>query len=186
MQGGPNAFCLLRLCVYFPESYPSLSHPVAELSAPWLYEDMRKRLVESLVKIYHESVGEVVVFRWVEWLKVLLISLRSSRLQGLNKETHCDLFICFMLFVSFLSRLCSSVQCAAVLIMGFLMSDKNSALFCSLGPGMDVERSRCLDAETYSTRSFAYSSFFCLWVLSAGLHHWPSLTAHILCHICFG
>lgn len=69
MQGGPNAFCLLRLCVYFPESYPSLSHPVAELSAPWLYEDMRKRLVDSLVKIYQESVGEVVVFRWVEWLK---------------------------------------------------------------------------------------------------------------------
>lgn len=27
------------------------------------------RLVESLVKIYQESVGEVVVFRWVEWLK---------------------------------------------------------------------------------------------------------------------
>lgn len=66
----------LRLGVHFPESYPSASCPVAELQAPWLSENSRRRVADMFADLYAESVGEVVVFRWVEWLKVLINSFR--------------------------------------------------------------------------------------------------------------
>lgn len=68
-DGSSNGELSLRLGVHLPESYPSASSPVAELHAPWLSENTRRRLVEMLTNLYEESVGEVVVFRWVEWLK---------------------------------------------------------------------------------------------------------------------
>lgn len=68
-DGSSNGELSLRLGVHLPESYPSASCPVAELHAPWLSENSRRRVVESFTGLYEESVGEVVVFRWVEWLK---------------------------------------------------------------------------------------------------------------------
>jgi hypothetical protein len=70
-DGSSNGELSLRLGVHLPESYPSASCPVAELHAPWLSENSRRRVVESFTGLYEESVGEVVVFRWVEWLKVV-------------------------------------------------------------------------------------------------------------------
>jgi len=70
-DGSTNGELSLRLGVHLPESYPSASCPVAELHAPWLSENSRRRVVEMFTNLYEESVGEVVVFRWVEWLKVL-------------------------------------------------------------------------------------------------------------------
>lgn len=76
-DGSSNGELSLRLGVHLPESYPSASSPVAELHAPWLSENTRRRLVEMLTNLYEESVGEVVVFRWVEWLKVITPFLLS-------------------------------------------------------------------------------------------------------------
>lgn len=71
-DGSSSGELALRLGVHFPESYPSASCPVAELHAPWLSENSREKLVQMFTNLYEESVGEVVVFRWVEWLKVLI------------------------------------------------------------------------------------------------------------------
>ncbi|KAG0559273.1 hypothetical protein M758_10G090900 [Ceratodon purpureus] len=68
-DGSSNGELSLRLGVHLPESYPSASCPVAELHASWLSENSRRQVVEMLTSLYEEAVGEVVVFRWVEWLK---------------------------------------------------------------------------------------------------------------------
>lgn len=64
----------LALCLtsYFPELYPSASPPIAELEAPWLQESTRQRINIELGKLFEENVGDVVVFRWIEWLKDLV------------------------------------------------------------------------------------------------------------------
>eukprot|EP00250_Pteridium_aquilinum_P034817 c8157_g1_i1 orf=43-1077(+) len=59
----------LRLCAYFPESYPSTSEPIVEMEAPWLQEEQRRRLSEELHKIYQENGGNVIIFTWIEWMK---------------------------------------------------------------------------------------------------------------------
>ncbi|MCO5606251.1 hypothetical protein L7F22_060438 [Adiantum nelumboides] len=59
----------LRLCIYFPESYPVTSEPILEMEAPWLKHEMRQKLSRELHTIYQKNAGCVVVFTWVEWIK---------------------------------------------------------------------------------------------------------------------
>ncbi|KAI5062067.1 hypothetical protein GOP47_0022606 [Adiantum capillus-veneris] len=59
----------LRLCIYFPESYPATSEPVVEMEAPWLQSEMRQKLSRELHIIHQENTGSVIVFTWVEWIK---------------------------------------------------------------------------------------------------------------------
>lgn len=68
-DGANNGELILRLGVHFPESYPSESCPVVELNASWFSENSRRRVVAMFASLFEEAVGEVVVFRWVEWLK---------------------------------------------------------------------------------------------------------------------
>lgn len=59
----------LRLCAFFPDSYPSTSEPILEMEAPWLHQELRQKLSVELHRIFHENAGNVIVFTWVEWLK---------------------------------------------------------------------------------------------------------------------
>lgn len=58
-----------RLCVYFPDSYPSTSEPVVEMVAHWLSEEAKQRISGELHRIFLENAGNVIIFTWVEWLK---------------------------------------------------------------------------------------------------------------------
>eukprot|EP01018_Ginkgo_biloba_P016611 Gb_27692 [translate_table: standard] len=80
----------LHMTAYFPESYPSSSPPIAELKAPWLQESTRERLNIELGKLFDESIGDVVMFRWIEWLKAApryTFILSAGRLSKM--ETTC-------------------------------------------------------------------------------------------------
>ncbi|EFJ06438.1 hypothetical protein SELMODRAFT_135451, partial [Selaginella moellendorffii] len=58
------------LGVYFPDEYPSHSEPTFEAEAAWLSEQDRDKVVSGFHELYSSSDGEVIVFKWIEWMKV--------------------------------------------------------------------------------------------------------------------
>ncbi|XP_057872356.1 uncharacterized protein LOC131078626 isoform X1 [Cryptomeria japonica] len=80
----------LHLIAHFPELYPSSSPPITELDAPWLQESTREWLNIELGKLFNESKGDVVVFRWIEWLKDLAWLWEQAKHWKKEKKTTID------------------------------------------------------------------------------------------------
>ncbi|XP_024519717.1 protein IMPACT isoform X3 [Selaginella moellendorffii] len=59
----------VKLGVYFPDEYPSHSEPTFEAEAAWLSEQDRDKVVSGFHELYSSSDGEVIVFKWIEWMK---------------------------------------------------------------------------------------------------------------------
>ena len=75
---GEGCLAPLRLYIYFPESYPEASEPVLEIGASWLNPQHRDKIADELHRIYEENIGNVIIFAWVEWLKVRPLSHHHS------------------------------------------------------------------------------------------------------------
>ncbi|KAM9099233.1 protein IMPACT [Sarcophilus harrisii] len=63
----------LCLQVILPSEYPDTAPPIYQLNAPWLREQDRVDLGNSLEEIYVQNIGESILYLWVEKIREVLI-----------------------------------------------------------------------------------------------------------------
>uniref|UniRef100_A0A6I8NNX1 Protein IMPACT n=1 Tax=Ornithorhynchus anatinus TaxID=9258 RepID=A0A6I8NNX1_ORNAN len=72
----------LCLQVILPSEYPGTAPPLYQLNAPWLKEQDRMELANSLEEIYVENLGESILYLWVEKIREVLMEKSQSSDSG--------------------------------------------------------------------------------------------------------
>ena len=67
----------LELLCHLPENYPSQTTPLFELKAAWLGHDDEAALAAGLESVAAAHVGQVIVFKWTEFLREESVSLTT-------------------------------------------------------------------------------------------------------------
>ncbi|XP_028924094.1 protein IMPACT isoform X3 [Ornithorhynchus anatinus] len=70
------------LQVILPSEYPGTAPPLYQLNAPWLKEQDRMELANSLEEIYVENLGESILYLWVEKIREVLMEKSQSSDSG--------------------------------------------------------------------------------------------------------
>ncbi|KAH7289191.1 hypothetical protein KP509_31G062600 [Ceratopteris richardii] len=79
----------LKLIYRLPASYPSHSPPTFGLSANWLSGNQLSKLCNGLDALWEEQVGDVVIYRWTEWLRDCLSHLKIINELDLKTASEC-------------------------------------------------------------------------------------------------
>ncbi|OXU23457.1 hypothetical protein TSAR_001641 [Trichomalopsis sarcophagae] len=83
----------VKLYVKFPDSYPSISPPTFEISAPYLKQEQKTHLRYLLENVYLSYIGQNVIFQWIEKIREEMPSLfvksneESLNTSEMNHET---------------------------------------------------------------------------------------------------
>ncbi|XP_011497891.1 PREDICTED: protein IMPACT-like isoform X2 [Ceratosolen solmsi marchali] len=78
----------VKLYVKFSDSYPSISPPTFEISAPHLKHENKLHLFNLLNDIYLSHIGQNVIFQWIEKIREELQSLYSKSIEKLTNNDY--------------------------------------------------------------------------------------------------